>query len=43
MNIKIDLPIGFPAVALESTLLCHGLPWPANYELALKINTILAE
>ena len=43
MNIKIDLPIGIPAVALESTLLCHGLPWPANYELALKINTILAE
>ena len=23
-----------PVVALESTLICHGLPWPANFETA---------
>ncbi|MCB0658986.1 MAG: pseudouridine-5'-phosphate glycosidase [Saprospiraceae bacterium] len=43
MNIKIHLPTSLPPVALESTLLCHGLPWPANYELALEINAVLAE
>jgi pseudouridine-5'-phosphate glycosidase len=25
---------GRPVVALESTLICHGLPWPANLETA---------
>ncbi len=25
-----------PVVALESTLICHGLPWPANLETARK-------
>jgi pseudouridylate synthase len=25
-----------PIVALESTLICHGLPWPSNFETAQK-------
>jgi pseudouridine-5'-phosphate glycosidase len=30
------LAAGRPVVALESTLICHGLPWPANLETARK-------
>jgi pseudouridine-5'-phosphate glycosidase len=29
------LRVGRPVVALESTLIAHGLPWPANKETAL--------
>jgi pseudouridine-5'-phosphate glycosidase len=28
------LAAGAPVVALESTLICHGLPWPTNLETA---------
>lgn len=28
---------GRPLVALESTIIAHGLPWPHNYELALAL------
>ena len=28
------LTAGRPVVALESTLITHGLPWPANLETA---------
>jgi pseudouridine-5'-phosphate glycosidase len=28
------LAAGRPVVALESTLIAHGLPWPANLETA---------
>lgn len=31
------LRMGQPVVALESTLIAHGLPWPDNIELALQV------
>ena len=34
-DIAEALRVGRPVVALESTLIAHGLPWPANKETAL--------
>ena len=33
-EIAAALAVGQPVVALESTLIAHGLPWPANLETA---------
>ena len=38
-----SLRIGRPVVALESTLIAHGLPWPVNYETALACETVVRE
>ena len=50
MDLDIDPPVaralaaGEPVVALESTLICHGLPRPRNLELARAIEVaVLAE
>ncbi|MBL9005331.1 MAG: pseudouridine-5'-phosphate glycosidase [Myxococcales bacterium] len=32
---------GVPVVALESTLIAHGLPWPDNVELALEVEQVI--
>src|SRR5215207_9553742 len=32
-----------PVVALESTLITHGLPWPANAETALAMEQVVRE
>ncbi|MDZ4182314.1 MAG: pseudouridine-5'-phosphate glycosidase, partial [Candidatus Cloacimonadaceae bacterium] len=32
-----------PVVALESTVITHGLPYPRNLELFLRLETILKE
>lgn len=32
-----------PIVALESTLITHGLPWPQNKEIALELEAIIRE
>lgn len=32
-----------PVVALESTLIAHGFPYPANYELGLELEGLLRE
>lgn len=32
-----------PVVALESTLVAHGLPWPDNFELAQELESIVRE
>ena len=37
------LGAGRPVVALESTVLTHGLPRPANLELALRLERVVAE
>ncbi|MEL6453056.1 MAG: pseudouridine-5'-phosphate glycosidase, partial [Pseudomonadota bacterium] len=29
---------GAPIVALESTIITHGMPWPRNYETALQVH-----
>src|SRR5215510_597351 len=34
---------GRPVVALESTLITHGLPWPENAETALAMETAVRE
>ena len=31
--------IGLPVVALESTIITHGMPWPQNVETAQKVET----
>jgi pseudouridine-5'-phosphate glycosidase len=31
------LAAGRPCVALESTIVAHGMPWPQNYEAALAV------
>jgi pseudouridine-5'-phosphate glycosidase len=33
-EVAAALKDGRPVVALESTLICHGLPWPFNLETA---------
>jgi len=35
-EVKEALSIGAPVVALESTIITHGLPQPVNIETALK-------
>lgn len=41
-EVEDALQYGKAVVALESTLLCHGLPWPDNFQLAQQLNgTIL--
>jgi pseudouridylate synthase len=32
-----------PIVALESTLVAHGMPWPQNFELAKELESIIRE
>src|SRR3982750_2980784 len=34
---------GRPVVALESTLIAHGLPWPLNVETALEAEEIIRQ
>jgi len=33
-EVRLAMEAGRPVVALESTLICHGLPWPDNLEAA---------
>lgn len=42
-EIQHALEIGAPIVALESTVISHGLPWPQNMELALALEQIVIE
>ena len=34
---------GRPVVALESTIISHGMPYPQNVETALKVEQIIRE
>lgn len=34
---------GSPVVALESTIICHGMPYPGNVETALRVEAIIRE
>ena len=49
MNIKLTAEVaetlrdGGPVVALESTVIAHGLPYPQNIETALKLESIVRE
>lgn len=37
------LQTGLPVVALESTIISHGMPWPRNYETALMLEEVIRE
>ena len=42
-EIKAALDAGKPVVALESTIISHGMPYPQNVETALKVESIIRE
>ncbi|MBU2060311.1 MAG: pseudouridine-5'-phosphate glycosidase [Bacteroidetes bacterium] len=42
-EVKEALDNGLPIVALESTVICHGLPYPQNKETALKIEAAVRD
>lgn len=37
------LAAGRPVVALESTIITHGMPWPQNLEMARKVEAVIRE
>ena len=37
------LAAGKPVVALESTIISHGMPYPQNVETALKVEQIIRD
>ena len=42
-EIQEAIDAGKPVVALESTILSHGMPYPQNVETALKVERIIRE
>ena len=42
-DVKAALKKGKPVVALESTIIAHGMPYPQNFEMALKVERIITE
>ncbi len=42
-EIKAAIQSGRPVVALESTVISHGLPWPENLQLARELETIVRD
>lgn len=42
-EVKVALAENRPIVALESTLIAHGFPYPANYNLAMELEGMLRE
>lgn len=42
-EVKAALDAGKPVVALESTIISHGMPYPQNVETALKVEATLRE
>lgn len=42
-NVKEALEKGLPVVALESTIISHGMPYPKNIECALKVEEKIRE
>ena len=42
-ELKTALDLGKPVVALESTVITHGLPYPQNQELALDMETVVRD
>ncbi|MEO0545743.1 MAG: pseudouridine-5'-phosphate glycosidase [Pseudomonadota bacterium] len=41
--VKTALDAGRPVVALESTIVTHGMPWPENLNTARKVEAIIRE
>lgn len=42
-EVKKALENGKPVVALESTIIAHGMPWPANVETAVSVEKTVRE
>jgi pseudouridine-5'-phosphate glycosidase len=42
-EVKSALAKGKPVVALESTIIAHGMPYPQNFEMAKKVEAIIRE
>ncbi len=42
-EVKAALAAGKPVVALESTIISHGMPWPRNVETALAVEALVRE
>ena len=42
-EVSAAMAAGKPIVALESTIISHGLPRPRNLEVALEVETIVRE
>ena len=42
-EVSAALAAGKPVVALESTIISHGMPWPQNVETALNVEAIVRE
>ena len=42
-EVKEALAAGKPVVALESTIISHGMPYPQNVETALNVERIVRE
>lgn len=40
-DVRAALDTGRPVVALESTIITHGMPWPGNLEMALGVEGII--
>ena len=42
-EVKEALEAGKPVVALESTIISHGMPYPQNVETALKVEQTIRD
>ena len=42
-EVAAAIAAGKPVVALESTIISHGMPYPQNVETALKVEQIIRE
>jgi pseudouridine-5'-phosphate glycosidase len=42
-EVSTALASGRPVVALESTIIAHGMPFPANFEMAQEVEAIISE
>lgn len=42
-EVSMTLAGGKPVVALESTIIAHGMPYPANFEMAQDVEAIIRE
>ncbi len=42
-EVAAALAAGAPVVALESTIISHGMPWPQNAETALKVEQLIRD
>ncbi len=42
-DVRAALDAGQPVVALESTIITHGMPWPRNLEMARSVEAIIRD